>query len=87
MINWVQEHQPQRVMMITECSMADNVAESTPDTEYIRPCNLCPHMKRITLDKIRTSLETMTHQVEIPPDVAERARAAVTRMLEVGRRD
>ena len=87
MINWVQEHQPQRVMMITECSMADNVAESTPDTEYIRPCNLCPHMKRITLDKIRTSLDTMTHQVEIPPDVAERARAAVTRMLEVGRRD
>lgn len=87
MINWVRDHQPERVMMITECSMADNVAESTPDTEYIRPCNLCPHMKRITLDKIRTSLETMTHQVEIPPDIADRARAAVSRMLEVGRKD
>jgi quinolinate synthase len=67
--------------------MADNVAEATPETTYVRPCNLCPHMKRITLDKIRRSLETMTHQVEIGEDVAERARRAVTRMLEVGRQD
>ena len=87
MINWVRERQPAEVMMITECSMADNVAESTPDTTYIRPCNLCPHMKRITLDNIKRSLETMTYRVEIPEDVAERARRAVTRMLEVGRQD
>ncbi len=87
MINWVKEHRPPEVMMITECSMADNVAQSTPETSYIRPCNLCPHMKRITLDNIRTSLETMTHQVEIPPQVADRARTAVERMLEVGRQD
>jgi quinolinate synthase len=87
MINWVVERQPARVMMITECSMADNVAASTPGTTYVRPCNLCPHMKRITLDKIRLSLETMTHQVEIPEEVAVRAREAVSRMLEVGRRD
>jgi quinolinate synthase len=87
MIQWVQLNHPPQVMMITECSMADNVAESTPDTEYIRPCNLCPHMKRITLDNIRTSLQTMTHQVEIDPDIAERARRAVERMLEVGRQD
>jgi len=87
MINWVRERQPAKVMMITECSMADNVAESTPHTSYVRPCNLCPHMKKITLDKIRVSLETMTHQVEIAPEVAERARRAVERMLEVGRRD
>lgn len=87
MIEWVRANQPDRVMMITECSMADNVALETPNTEYVRPCNMCPHMKRITLDNIRTSLATMTHQVEIPEGVAERARVAVTRMLEVGRRD
>jgi quinolinate synthase len=87
MINWVTERQPEQVMMITECSMADNVAEATPHTTYVRPCNLCPHMKRITLDNIKRSLETMTHQVEVPHDVADRARQAVTRMLEVGRRD
>ncbi|HEX5696945.1 MAG TPA: quinolinate synthase, partial [Acidimicrobiia bacterium] len=87
MINWVTRQQPEKVMMITECSMADNVAESTPNTTYVRPCNLCPHMKRITLEKIARSLQTMTHQVEIPEDIAERARQAVTRMLEVGRQD
>jgi len=87
MINWVTTNQPERVMMITECSMADNVARETPHTEYVRPCNLCPHMKRITLDNIRTSLATLTHSVEIAPDVAERARLAVFRMLEVGRQD
>jgi quinolinate synthase len=67
--------------------MADNVSLETPETEYVRPCNLCPHMKRITLENIRTSLVTMTHQVEIDPEVADRARAAVERMLEVGRQD
>jgi quinolinate synthase len=87
MIDWVTTRQPGRVMMITECSMADNVARETPNTEYVRPCNLCPYMKRITLDNIRTSLATLTHQVEIAPEVAERARQAVMRMLEVGRKD
>ncbi|MGB7860007.1 MAG: quinolinate synthase NadA, partial [Acidimicrobiia bacterium] len=87
MINWVRDRSPAQVMMITECSMADNVAASSPDTEFVRPCNLCPHMKRITLENIRTSLATMTHQIEIPESVAERARIAVSRMLEVGRQD
>lgn len=87
MIDWVTTRQPEKVMMITECSMADNVAEATPNTEYVRPCNLCPYMKRITLDNIRASLDSLTHRVEIAPDVAERARSAVMRMLEVGRKD
>ena len=87
MINWVKDRRPDQVMMITECSMADNVADATPETQFVRPCNLCPHMKKITLDKIRYSLETMTHQVEIPESVAGRARKAVERMLEVGRQD
>lgn len=87
MINWVTDFQPKQVMMITECSMADNVAEATPNTTFVRPCNLCPHMKRITLDNIKGSLQTMTYQVEIPQHMAERARAAVSRMLQVGRQD
>jgi quinolinate synthase len=74
-------------MMLTECSMADNVAVEVPETEMVRPCNLCPHMKRITLENIRTSLETMTTVVDVPQDVAERARVAVERMLDVSRRD
>ena len=87
MINWVSDHHPRKVMMITECSMADNVASTALDTEFVRPCNLCPHMKRITLDNIKQSLETLTYQIEIPEDVAVRARRAVTRMLAVGRHD
>ena len=87
MINWVKSNEPDKVMRLTECSMADNVASVTPETSFIRPCNLCPHMKRITLDNIRDSLATLTHQVEIPEDIADRARRAVKRMLEVGRQD
>ena len=87
MINWVTDHHPERVMMITECSMADNVASASPETRFVRPCNLCPHMKRITLDNIKWSLETMNHQVEIAAEIAERARRSVERMLEVGRQD
>ncbi len=72
--------------MITECSMTDNVAVECPDVEFIRPCNLCPHMKRITLPKILRSLQAMEYRVEVDPDVAARARRAVERMLEVGPR-
>ncbi len=84
-INWVRERRPSQVIMLTECSMADNVAYELDDVEIVRPCNLCPHMKRITLDNIRTSLMTMTHEVVLDPDIAARARLAVERMLQVGR--
>jgi quinolinate synthase len=70
--------------MVTECSMSDNVSAEYPDVEFIRPCNLCPHMKRITLPKILHSLQTLTTEVTIDPAVAARARAAVERMLAVG---
>ena len=83
MINWVGEHQPRQVVMVTECSMSDNVAVEYPKVEFVRPCNLCPHMKRITLDNIRTSLLEMQHEVVIDPSVADRARLAVDRMLEI----
>ena len=85
MTTWVKENQPPRVVMITECSMSDNLAVEHPNVDFVRPCNLCPHMKRITLDGVVTSLETMTHSVEVDPEVANRARQAVERMLQVGR--
>ena len=84
MIRWVADHRPERVAMITECSMSDNVAAEFPEIEFVRPCSLCPHMKRITLDNIAASLRDMRHAVEVDPQVAERARRAVERMLEVG---
>ncbi|HEX9945401.1 MAG TPA: quinolinate synthase NadA [Thermoanaerobaculia bacterium] len=87
MIRHVGEKRPRRVVMITECSMSDNVAVEYPDVEFIRPCNLCPHMKRITLAKILQSLQTMEHKVEVDPQVSERARRALERMLAVGRRE
>ncbi|MDX1495659.1 MAG: quinolinate synthase, partial [Longimicrobiales bacterium] len=83
MINWAKTERPRQLVMVTECSMSDNVAAEIPETEFIRPCNLCPHMKRITLQNIRDSLLEMKHEVHVPPEVAKRARVAVERMLEV----
>jgi len=83
MSDYVESRKPGRVALITECSMSDNVAVRHPEIEFVRPCNLCPHMKRITLPKIRRSLEELTHAVEIDPGVAARARLAVERMLAV----
>ena len=83
MIDYVGLKRPARVVLVTECSMSDNVAVQHPDTEFIRPCNLCPHMKQITLPKIRRTLETMQHDVTIDPAVAQPARRAVERMLEI----
>jgi quinolinate synthase len=83
MAAYVGKHKPARVVLITECSMADNVAVQHPDVDFVRPCNLCPHMKRITLANIRTALEEMRYEVTIDPLVADRARQAVERMLAV----
>ena len=78
-----QREQPGRVVLMTECSMSDNIAALNPGIDFVRPCNLCPHMKRITLPKIRRALETMQHEVTIDPAVAAAARRAVERMLAV----
>ncbi len=85
MIGYVGRERPRRVVLVTECSMSDNVAVEYPELEFVRPCNLCPHMKRITLPRILQSLERMEHRVEVEPQIAERARVAVERMLAVGR--
>jgi len=85
MQDFVINERPAKVLMVTECSMSDNVSAGIDDVEFIRPCNLCPHMKKITLANIQASLESLSPAVEIDPDVADRARAAVERMLDVGR--
>jgi quinolinate synthase len=83
MADYVARERPARVVLMTECSMSDNIAALNPDLEFVRPCNLCPHMKRITLPKIRRALETMQHEVTIDPAVAAGARRAVERMLAI----
>ena len=84
MADYVGKQRPGRVVLLTECSMSDNVALQYPDLDFVRPCNLCPHMKRITLPKIRHSLETMSHEVTVAPEIADRARLSVERMLAFG---
>ncbi len=83
MIEYVGTEKPARVVLVTECSMSDNVAVDHPEIEFVRPCNLCPHMRQITLPKIRRALETLTHEITIDPAVAMDARRAVERMLAV----
>ena len=85
MIDFVRKEKPPKVLLVTECSMADNVATETAGvTEFVRPCNLCPHMKMITLPKILDSLLTMSEEVVIDPAIADRARASVQRMIDLG---
>jgi quinolinate synthase len=83
MIDWVRNRKPQRVVMVTECSMADNVQAELPDVQFVRPCNLCPHMKRITLPKILESLVSLKEEIVIDPAIAGRARRAVERMINL----
>lgn len=81
MSNFVKQNQPKNVVLITECSMSDNVALENPNVNFVRPCNLCPHMKRITLPGILRALETMQHEVRIDPDIIDKARAPIERMI------
>ena len=83
MIDWVKTKRPKKVVLVTECSMASNVAAEAPDVDFVRPCNLCPHMKRISLEKIYDSLKYMQHEVHVDPTVAEKARRAVERMVNL----
>jgi quinolinate synthase len=83
MNDYVLQRKPKRVVLITECSMADNVAADAPFTEFVRPCNLCPHMKMITLENIYEALLHDRHEVSVEPAVAERARLAVQRMIDL----
>ena len=85
-IDWVHRHRPKEAMLVTECSMAANIADELPDVEFSKPCNICPYMKMITLEKVLWSLHTMTTRVEVDPAVAEPARRSVQRMIDLSRR-
>jgi quinolinate synthase len=85
-IDWVHEHKPAKAMLVTECSMAANIADELPEVEFAKPCNMCPYMKMITLEKILYALHSMTGRVEVDPKVSARARVAVQRMIDISRR-
>ena len=85
MIKYVRDNQPEKVMMVTECSMSDNVQIDNPNVKFIRPCNLCPHMKKITLPKILDCLENETNEILMDNITIEKARNSVERMVKIGR--
>ena len=85
MSEYVKKNQPNKVMLVTECSMSDNVQVDNPNVQFIKPCNLCPHMKTITLSKILDCLEKETNEILIPEIISRRARRAVERMIAIGR--
>ena len=85
MIKYVKDNQPEKVMMVTECSMSDNVQVDNPNVKFIRPCNLCPHMKKITLPKILDCLENETNEILMDNETIEKAKKSVLRMAEIGR--
>jgi quinolinate synthase len=85
MIKYVKDNQPEKVMMVTECSMSDNVQVDNPNVKFIRPCNLCPHMKRITLPKILDCLKNETNEIVLDDKTIKAARKSVIRMTEIGR--
>ena len=83
MINWVRKNQPEKVLMVTECSMSDNVSIENPNVDFVRPCNLCPHMKQITLENILESLWNKQYEINIDKDTAERALQSVNNMIKL----
>jgi len=85
MIKYVKDKQPEKVMMVTECSMSDNVQIDNPNVKFIRPCNLCPHMKKITLPKILDCLEKETNEIIMDDITIEKARKSVEKMAKIGR--
>ena len=85
MVNYVKENQPKKVLLVTECSMSDNIQIENPNVEFVKPCNLCPYMKKITLKKIYDCLKNETNEIKIGHNIAARARRSVKRMAEIGR--
>jgi quinolinate synthase len=85
MIKWVTDNQPERVMMVTECSMSDNIAVENPKVNFVRPCNLCPHMKQITLPKVLEAMVLNRTEIIVDPEIADKARHAVERMIELSK--
>ena len=85
MIKYVKDNQPKKVMMVTECSMSDNIQVENPNVEFIRPCNLCPHMKKITLPKILDCLKNETGEIMMDQETIIKAKTSVEKMAAIGR--
>ena len=85
-IDYVHREKPARAMLVTECSMASNISDELPEVEFVGPCNMCPYMKKITLEQVLWSLHTMTEEVVVDPMIAEKARVAVQRMIDLSRK-
>ena len=85
MIKYVKDNQPKKVMLVTECSMSDNVEADNPNVSFIKPCNLCPYMKKINLEKILDCLENDSNENLLDNKTIEAARKSVIRMTEIGR--
>ncbi len=85
-VDWVHQHKPAKAMLVTECSMASNIADELPEVEFAKPCNMCPYMKKISLEKILFSLHNMSEEVIVDTDVAAKARLSVERMIDLSRK-
>jgi len=85
MVDYVSKNKPKKVMLVTECSMSDNVEADNPEVEFVKPCNLCPYMKKINLEKILDCLENETNEINIDKKISDAARKSVLRMTEIGR--
>ena len=85
-IKWVHDNKPKKAMFITECSMASNIADELPEVDFAKPCNMCPYMKKISLEKVLYVLHTMENQVEVDADIAEKARLSVQRMIDLSQK-
>lgn len=85
-IKYVTDEKPEKAMLVTECSMASNISDALPEVDFVGPCNMCPYMKKITLEKILWSLHTLTEEVVVDEDVSEKARIAVERMIDLSRK-
>ena len=82
-LDYVHREKPAKAMLVTECSMASNIADELPEVDFVGPCNMCPYMKKITLEKVLWSLHTMEGAVEVDPQIADKARVAVQRMIDL----
>lgn len=84
-VKWVHEHKPKKAMLITECSMASNIADELPEVEFAKPCNMCPYMKKISLEKVLYVLHTMENQVDVDEAIAAKARLSVQKMIDLSK--
>ena len=83
MANFISKSNAKNIMLITECSMGDNLRSEFPDKKFVSTCQTCPHMKKITLEKIRDSLLYEQYEIILDQEIIDKGKRSVTRMLEL----